>query len=237
MAGVSPHGVRLCAGAALALAWLFGMAASSPAQTQPTVRSKAPEDWTIEERLEARFDPVAMKARREAHAKDVGPPFEDLPDDPDECFVDGSKNPELYLPWEMFTYLLTRAFSSNPEHNQLFRESLAAEAEALGIGRRLWPTLEAIIPEILHVRALAKENGQKLLAATGVSRRSFEAEDEALGKRACALRRDALQTARGALGEKTFDRFLYRAVAPWMMTGMRFSEWREQLRFVEEGCQ
>jgi hypothetical protein len=233
---MSLNSVRAITTATLAVASFLGLAVHGSAQSPLAAGAgKSPEDWTIEERLEARFEPAAMKARREVHARDLADLFGNVPDDSAECFIDGSTNPELFLPWEPFTYLLTNAFSSSPERNQSFRASVGAEAEALGIGTRVWPTLEAIVPEILHVRALAKENGQKLRVASGPARRSFLEEDEALGRRACALRHDALQAARVALGEKIFDRFLYRAVAPKMTTSMRANEWREQLRFVEEG--
>lgn len=116
--------------------------------------------WSVEERLAARFDPVALEARAARHRAEseelkkgepellahAGPPRGDLDS------IDGAETPELFLPWELFSHLLELGFAPEEEDLSASRGSIEERAAALGLGHDLWQRLENAAFPLLQLR-------------------------------------------------------------------------------------
>jgi hypothetical protein len=161
--------------------------------------------WTAEERLEKRFDPVDIAERRDAYAKKhaANPGYHYEPYDPatGQYEIDGSRNPELFLPFELFDNILER-FSSRildeteRARQQAFYDSLAKKG---GAPPDFWEHLESVSRSYLTMKDAWR-------------RRASTSRDDSTER--CRARYDALQDARKVFGADWFDRFLYEVVAP-----------------------
>jgi hypothetical protein len=246
------------AGGLLALAWLLGGAALGWAQSPLSaeaiekMRTKPPEDWTTEERLAVRFDPGDIQRRKKADRQDLkknaaafpdlkaevtGPPSSDT-----STSVAGDRNPELFLPIEIFDSLLKGGFPPQVSHQReardTYRSSLKDGLEAAGFEpESFWKALEAIAKGPIKADKEFCELAQTLGHATPGERKAIVKRCEEIAVSMCAPRASALAEARRRFGRKAFDRFLYRAVAPTMFQLMSPDpEWENQLRKREEGC-
>jgi hypothetical protein len=191
----------------------------------------------VEERLAARFDPAAMKARaaedavsREKAEAMFGEHFEAPVD---QHSVVGSRNPELLLPIELFRNLISNAFPEDGRDHGYPRERIEEAAAALGIGSDLWPRLEKAATPYLQVRNARYRRAMAALA------RSEELEDSASDDFAhCRSLAQALTAAKAEFGEETLLRLLYQEVAPNIgITYNLDQETRNRLRSMERGCQ
>lgn len=192
---------------------------------------RAAWEWKLEERLAERFDPVKIRERqgayREKHREQLqasGVPAAPERDYPGQRVVrytiDGARNPELFLPHELFDSLLS-AFTTDPEVRMKQRQFLMdAGLRAAGLDDTFWDEIESLASAYLLVR---------FASSGGVSPTRQEK---------CRLRYDALQAAREAFGRDRFDKLLYSVVAP------NFSRSAitvgvdpvAELRQAEEGC-
>lgn len=180
-------------------------AASLFAQT-----AKEPWKWTTEQRLHARFDPEARKARlaeaaaRAAQRTGMAAHVDDID------VIDGDVHPELFLPSELFeSFVFLRVLKPQWVSDELDEKSddlLRSEAERT----RFAALTSAYGALLLRERALLTEKSK------AGSRRAAEIDGELL-----TLRKDkrtagaaALRDARKAFGLERFDRFLYTVVAP-----------------------
>lgn len=165
--------------------------------------------WSVDQRLRVRFDPSDMEKRLQAIDMVPAP-------ERGANVVDGSKNPELLLPSELFRELLKQGFDENLDARTTFRDRLEPVASDLGIGPELWPTLRELAAGLLPSAEREKLTWEEL----------------------CLSRFEAMAAARKAFGEKSFDRMLYEGVAP----GLKISamgagpELEKQLRDGEDGC-
>lgn len=158
---------------------------------------RRPWQWTVEERLAVRFDPEHIKARRLAQ----------LADDPRAATdgsatgtagrrvtiygIDGARNPELFLPHELFDGLLT-GFTPDLELRARQRQSFARAIRAFGYDdAEFWRRLEVVSAEYVALKY-------------GDGRADWTAR--------CRARHAALQAARNTFGG--FDVFLYTVIAP-----------------------
>src|SRR4051794_19356615 len=112
----------------LALIGVSLHAATMP-QTTP------PWEWSDEERLARRFDPLSIRERAAArpagaatsasrvHSNQMGgveiSAAADLPN-----FISGARNPELFMPFELFSSLIDHGFAVDAKEQQFFRRSL-----------------------------------------------------------------------------------------------------------------
>lgn len=181
-------------------------------------KTKAASEWTVEERLSGRFDPVAAKARRER----LGIHEETL------TVVDGKQNPELLLASEIFRDLVGLAvLSENPQFREHFREKFARGAKQIGLKADLLPTLDA---QTVDYAAIRRERRRLATKVTPESRREMDASTVT----ECALAAQALAEMRRAFGKADFDRFLYEVVAPEIT--IRSDASKDSLRAMEGGC-
>lgn len=185
------------------------------------------EPWrlSIDERIQLRLDPAAIEARRRAWTADQTSAFqrEASTGAGSRFIIDGRRNPELLLPFELMDFLLS-GVSGPMERQQAFRRTVSDGIAAAGWRHdEFWRELERIraadSPRPAHTRR---------------ARREPTAEAE--GREHCAARAHVLALARERFGHEAFDRFLYLAVAPKITTFAEVPTSAEHLRAAEEGC-
>lgn len=200
---------------------LAALPSSSAAQ------SKAAWDWTVDERLAARFDPAKIRERDEAYVAKYSAAHPELRSEHDTAHtglryrIDGTRNPELFLPHELFDHLL-RGVASEERMRSNVRWESAAGLRGAGFDPDLfWPALESLSAS--YIPWIGKRGG--------LSR--HDAYER------CHARYVALEAARQRFGATQFDRMLYTVVAPQsqFVVGTSFPNPAEDLRREATGCQ
>ena len=185
--------------------------------------------WTLDERLAARFDPAAQAAREAAHRDVIAHLHLGGPAD----VLVGKEAPELYLPTELFNHLLRVGFLDLGLTGPEPRRAIEARAAPLGFTSNLWPRLEAAVSPYLELRSRRPK-----LFGTGVplGGKGLFAE-QASQLAACRSQAEALASAKAEFGEQPFLRLLYEAVAPSARLSYTVN-WlsRAEARFIEQGC-
>lgn len=230
--------VRVAALAGVLLAAAAG--AQSPEGGQPEKAQGKPVkpawQWTLDERLAARFDPEGMKRRadREAElAKKTAAQFGERFDiAPGQHSIDGKSEPELFLPGELFNSLLSSAFHENALHQREMRTWIEERAAVLGFGSDLWRRLERVTAPYLRLR------DERNLRALAAASRAEAHEDSAEERRAiCRAHAQALAAAKAEFGEEALLRLLYEVKAPTMSVTNEGTEgMSDHLRYMEGGC-
>lgn len=205
--------------------------------TAQGVSERQPWEWTTEERLEALSDPALSQARR-AETEALGNVHEP-PVGGGEAVI-GRHHPELFFVHELFDSLLSQVYASDEEARGAWRLVYEEEvADLLGPPDQVWEAIESVSRDYLWSLHRARELAQGLEEATPMERQQVLAHIDEVQAPQCALRIQALQAARKALGAASFDRFLYTAVASrsFKTYGTSFSaEKRAIIRWVAEGC-
>ncbi len=221
-------------------AFLGGSAIAQSQENGTSTRQEKPKkpawQWTVEERLAARFDPEGMKVRaaREAElARKTAARFgESFDISSDQHSIDGKREPELFLPGELFDALLSHAFHHSSLHQREMRPYIEERAAVLGFGSDLWVRLEKVAAPFLRLQG---EQQLRVLAAAGHAQELKDSDHDNL--MICRAQSKAFADAKAAFGEQAFLRLLYEAVAPTMSLGYQLKEgMADQLRFRERGC-
>jgi hypothetical protein len=200
----------------LAAACLFVMAASASYGQEGSAgaRGKRPSEWTLEERLAARLD----RGRAAARGASGGQAIHDYA-------LDGSRDPELLLPHELFQSLLT-GFVPDPARRERQRAAQRPRLAAVHLNEELfWATLHTAAAPYLDTYLYPSPE------ATG-------AETAKQSATPCRAAFAALNRARDAFGRDVFDRFLYEAVAPvtQVTVATSASDPAAELRSTASGC-
>ncbi len=192
-------------------------------------QEKKPWEWTIEDRLVARVHPVKIAERQdteEARYHSAGAQAPSTERETTQSYsIDGSRNPELLLPHELFQSLLT-GFVPDDERRRSKRESLRPAMVTSGFDEELfWAQLRSAAGEFIDNYAYpARETviSQSERRQYGLCRSAFR----------------ALNNARQVFGPDRFDRFLYEVVAPgtWVAWATDAPDPAAELRYVERGC-
>lgn len=182
-------------------------------EKKPAHRStkSEPWKWTLEERIEVRFDADSMRERSAAMEErnrairgdsprtaqkptpDAAPPIQQA--------IDGTRDPALFTPAEVFDGLLF-AFYDLPDTRKQIRDAVNRELPALYVSPdEFWNSLEQIAGKYI-------DRNQEMFHGRGLTSRKEQNEF-------CAMRIDALSAARARFGDG-FDRLMYVAVAPKM---------------------
>lgn len=208
---------------------LLALMAASTASAQ-TERVEKP--WLLDDatRIARRFDPVLAAERAALVGTCIGEPCAR------RVVVDGNRNPELILPWELMN-ALKDAFDPDPELARHYRSAYAYRSNGLVADDAFWerfgdiakPWLEAVWepPPPLTIPPEELDERQRAVTREAAKRRY---------RLLCAMRADALDVARAAFGRCAFDRFLYEAVAPGRVVSS-YDETAESAAWVEGGCQ
>ncbi|HYO75119.1 MAG TPA: hypothetical protein VE010_01550 [Thermoanaerobaculia bacterium] len=177
----------------------------------------AREPWTltVAERLEKRFDPVHAAERILAQTR-MGPSDRKAPG----FVIDGSRNPDLFLPSELMSFLLSHANSGDAVHRHAGRAAYEPVIVTMNWPvTDFWADLE--VSAAPHAQ-LVRENLDSI-------------HDAETSRRICRSKHDALQAMRSRYDR--FDEFLYRAVAPRSTFAGEKAMPREWVVWLEEGCQ
>lgn len=199
--------------------------------------AKQPWQWTLDERLAARYDAPLAAARvaaargGEVSASNVTNAAQGRPID----VISGIRNPELLLPGEVFDYLMAMAFADDPDTRTLFREAKAKHVAAIGLPADFWDRLELIANSYLSDVRQNRDLHKKQPRAEATAERTRKIT-QALEQLKCRDRARAIADARQAFGYK-FDQFLYVAIAPSLTVTTFVATPAERVREIEGGCQ
>ena len=201
-------------------AWLFvilllsGAVHSAQAQSDA---AKPPWLWTLDERIHKRVDPAERASRRARNSqRTIAPGF---------APIDGSVEPELFLPVELVTRL---ALNTDAPHERM-REAYRGAIKSHG-----WE-YEAFWSEVHSAAApylsLMQQSGLIQRNARGT------ADLSELASQVCEASANLLEALRLKFGEQDFDRFLYREVAPHVrMSIADHADSPDSLRKKVKGC-
>lgn len=220
---------------------LFVMGAALPggpvagqAQNAPAGESarKPAWRWSVDERIAARVDPAraaARRARLEAQQEKWRTLF-GIKSHPDvRPSIEGRTEPELLMPTELFSALISDAFPEDGQPNEM-KERIEEGAVVLGFGNDLWPRLERVTAPYLRLR---KENYERAMAGRALTGN----EDKSQQLLGCRARAEALARAKAEFGDEHFLRLLYEVVATTLsVTYTGEDGTASHLRFMEGGC-
>jgi len=195
-------------------------------------REKDPSAWSLDERLEKRFDVDSMRERGAAFdAKQAQIAAQNGNAISEEraprvattlsYVIDGTRNPELFTPTEVFDGLLF-GFSRDARTQDDIRAAVAANLGRLQVTpAQFWDGLESVSTPYLDA-VQRRQDGTSTMTASEF----------------CRARLEALSAARARFGARSFDWLMYAAVAPKMQSRYATTERDPQtsLRAREAGC-
>jgi len=199
---------------------------------------RPPWEWTLEERIRDRSDPVKARERVAASkAKESNLGVQSVGDGVrlDGDSIDGHRNPELFLPIELFRIFVSGAFVEDRKGREVFRTA-RAELSSVPLPPDFWSGLEEITLTYMSTLNRAQEINREAGAAEGAERRRLQLESETLQARQCRTLAENLDTARKRFGEKFFDRFLYESLAPTAGMGFQRPSTPAELTWLARGC-
>ena len=217
----------------LAAAVLLAILVLADADLQAQKNARPPWEWTIEERIRDRSDPAKARDRvaaGRAKASSLGVQGWNAGDS-----IDGHRNPELFLPIELFRIFVSGAFVEDPKGREIFRTALA-ELSSVPLPADFWPGLLEITRTYMTTLNRARELNREAGAAEGAERRRLQLESETVQAKQCRTLADNLEAARKRFGEPFFDRFLYESVAPTAGIGFQRPSTPAELTRLATGC-
>jgi hypothetical protein len=184
--------------------------------TVPLIAQSPKEPWllTLEERIALRTDDAAAAARVRADRASERPAVTYKVDgtgsDPAATVydvIDGSRDPQLFFPHELFDSLTRMAYADEFATRRAYRESKEDELRAIGLPADFWESLE-----VITAAYRADRKDEQHLALSQRPEAEKHAAKEVTYERMCRDRRAAMREAQERFGAK-FTQFLYTAVA------------------------
>jgi hypothetical protein len=177
---------------------LVALTAANVAAQSAKPSSKPIWNWTIEERLAQRFDADSVKERALAYKPGGGEVrSQSIPGNSDggittphvDYIVDGHRNPELFLPHELYDMLLT---GLTPDESLRLKQRASYQASLKKLG----------YDDAAFWNALASVNGEYLIIRFGNGPSTFSsiASMQAVVTERCRARFKALEAARRLFG-------------------------------------
>lgn len=166
--------------------------------------------WTNAERIAAtkseRNRSNRVKAAAELDAQLEGRDTTESSNDGD--VIDGSRNPELFFPWELFDKFVERITSS-----PLYRQAHQASAYDFLRADSEWQRVLELVTPVMEAQKESKAVRDRAVISAA---RTNEIKDAlaASHRRQCLAVRDALRLAYAEFGEERVNRFLYESIAP-----------------------
>lgn len=195
---------------------------SSPAENEKAPQSasgKPPWLWTTEERIAKRVDPAEREARRARSLQTGGHIAAGWTP------IDGSVDPELFLPVELVTRLVLNTNTPNERMREVYRAAIASRGWNY---EQFWGALNSAAAPYLS-----------LMQQSGVLQRETRgrADLSQLAPQICAASFDLLDTAYKTFGQQQFAEFLYSNVAPPIRTSIAdYADTADALRKKDRGC-
>jgi hypothetical protein len=185
----------------------------------PGSGAKPPWLWSIEERIAKRVDPAERAARRAralAKARHIAPGW---------SLIDGTAEPELFLPVELVTQLVMNTDAPDERWRETYRAAIESHGWSFD---RFWEVIDSGAAPYLSLM-------QQAVAQPG--KPSGDVDRAELSRLVCAASADLLEAAYEAFGTQAFDEFLYGNVAPRLRraTADR-ADTADVLRHRQKGC-
>jgi hypothetical protein len=227
----------------LTAASLFAAEQAPPEGSRPG-GTKPVWQWTLSERLKSRLDVDEIRRRAEVHLADFPEGSDKGHIQPnasprDFFYIDGSRNPELFLTYELMNALL-RGVSSDVETREATRRGYRRRIEQFGWNAsEFWATIDKITAGYAAVIDAESSVQIQLSEPETPSRHErLLAEQAALRRSICQQRAAILRLARAAFDAGEFDRFLYTEIAPYLSVSSDIPQASEsaKLQRLEEGC-
>jgi hypothetical protein len=232
--------------AVTALVLLLTPSCLTATQRDDGAAPKPPWQWSDDERLAVRFDPVSMAERRSPEVlaqygfkppttpravsqstKGAGGPI--------TFVILGERNPELFMPFELFDFLIETALQEDTNVRVSWQKIFAENAGA-PLPSDFWNRLErAAKPYLDAQRALSAKN-REWKAASEAQRNAMAPSFAGLQDRLCGARAEALTAARNEFGTTVLYRVLYERAAPGLHQWSSDPLPAEKLRAIEGGC-
>jgi hypothetical protein len=216
------------------------------AETREPLRGSKPAwEWTLSERLNSRLNPDEIRRRAEVHRAEMsetsnGDRRAQSNASPEEIFVvDGTRNPELFLPYELMNALL-RGVGSDAAVRESIRKSYRSRIEQFGWdASEFWSKMDiSTAGYAALIDAEAAIQDQLVERQTPSGRERLLAEQAALQRSICQRRAAILRAVRLAFDPGEFDRFLYTEIAPYLSVFAEIPKTSAaaELQQREEGC-
>lgn len=196
--------------------------------SEPDRRPKAIKPawaWSVDERLAVRFDRAEAKRRVEARRvidPAIGNRWVDV--------IDGSRNPELFLPAELFDSVIRHGYVG-----ETWRDDHVDDLPAAGLPSDFWERLEDVAAPYIENVQRREMLLRKARHLTEAERDAIQRELSALEPTACRNGAEALARARKMFGA-ALDRFMYASIAPNIAVYSDEFEDREAMLRTEGGC-
>ncbi len=219
---------------------------SSPANSADIENRQPKRAWEYsdDERLAIRFDATSIRARaahasaeasqRKLHATTNA---ESLPDALLPNTIDGKRNPELFMPHELFTSLVADLVRGPAERREQVRAKLSAVIRPSMDPDDFWRRFDAAVAPYVALAEREQSLVQRINAASAAERTALFDELRLVQEPMCAARARSLRAAAIAIGRQPLYRLLYEAVAPQMAITMSPAADAQQVKFIAEGCE
>lgn len=200
----------------------------------PATHTKKAWEWTTEERIASRTN-AALAADRVRAMKGSSPASRIASNSASGARmtdgIDGNRNPELFLPHELFEILIRHGYVGETWRDYYAPDMLVAS----NLPADFWDRLEVAAPD--YVAGVQRENELllKMKGATPAERERLQREIASMIPTMCRARIAGLRNARKAFGA-SFDRFLYEHVAPGSSMATDDPLDGDRLRTAAEGC-
>jgi hypothetical protein len=196
-----------------------------------------PWKWSVEDRARLRGDVEQRRARNQRHEERNATIEHRAPiatfDESD--LIEGSTNPELFFPTELFRQLVKSAFISNPT---IYPQVVRDRTSDLFTRTEDWQYFATIVDDYATLLQREVQLGQLAAQAPGSDRARISNQLAAVQREQCRAMKSALTSARGKFGRDRFDRMLYEVVPPGLLIsyGDPDNQLKEVLR-QERDCQ
>ena len=150
----------------------------------------------------------------------------------------GRQNPELFMPFELFSSLIDHAFTGEGIEQQQFRRSLVSPIDDVGLTPdAFWASLDtAAAPYIANIRQEHDLARKLQLAKSDNERAPIRQQLNAVQQPQCSLRTAAIESAATRIGRTNLYRVLYEGIAPRMSVSSMEPDTPARFRYIAGGC-
>lgn len=207
----------------VAVGWLLVLVSASDllADEKADTRERPSWEWTVEERIRERLSPGAQAERAFSIAAEASDVWEYGASVRGHS-IQGRREPELFLPVELWDLLITFAYSEDGSDT---RSLWSKGFESADLPHDFWIRIEPGIQQYLDA-------GSK----QALKERNIQLTPDAIDLVRCQELWRSLNRAFDDLGEASLMRFLYETVAPNVFLTVEETPTAAELRWSATGC-
>ncbi|MCU1230759.1 MAG: hypothetical protein JWO97_3643 [Acidobacteria bacterium] len=205
----------------LLMMWTLPLFAADAGSARP----KPAWQWTLEERLAKRYDPASLKDRITREATEpfgimsvpqgtIANPSPTAARYP--SIIVGARDPELFMPWELFDDVVRHAYSSDPASRAEIRAQIEQRAKQANfrLPDGFWAELGRTAKPWIDLGDRVQRAGRQLRLANPIETRELRHDLDQARDEACTVRFNAFNAVREHFGANWIAQFLYETVAP-----------------------